>query len=56
MFDLDRIKASINSGIVSLPRGLRKYQLRQYLRDRHHPGQLHKGFTATEMLRGIVHG
>lgn len=55
-FDLERIKASIESGIVSFPWGLRGQQRRQFMRDTHMPINLYHGYTAHEMARGLAFG
>lgn len=55
-FDLTRIKASIESGVVSFPRGLTGKQRRQFIRDRFHPAELHKGPSPEEIVRGLIHG
>ena len=54
-FDLDRMKASLASGTVSLPRGMSHLQRRQFIRDHlkdNHP----KGVTPEEIVRGLVYG
>lgn len=55
-FDLERMKASLNSGVISLPRGLKRRQIRQFIRDSLTPMDLHKGPTAPELARALIHG
>ena len=55
-FDLERMKASLNSGSISLPRGMTRTQRRQFLRDSHVLTDLPKGPTPAEIVRGLVHG
>lgn len=54
-FDLDRIKASIESGTITLPRGL-GHARRQYLRDNNQ--RLDQApverYSAAECVRGLV--
>ena len=54
-FDLERIKASIESGTVRMPRGLTHQQRRQFIRD-HLKLDLPKGPSPEEIVRGLVHG
>jgi hypothetical protein len=54
-FDLERMKTSIESGTISLPRGMTHQQRRQFVRD-HLKDNLPKGPSPEEIVRGLVHG